>query len=71
MSVSNSALKTERASVMPLATAKLVAEEIRLSGVYKHCSVTIVKDHPTLEEYAVKVRDGEELVAKFDGSKVR
>ena len=56
---------------MPLETAKLVAQEIRLSGVYKHCSVTIVKDHPTLELYAVKVRDGEELVAKFDGSKYR
>jgi hypothetical protein len=67
MSVSNS-LNTERASVMPLATAKLVAQEIRLSGVYRHLSVTIVQDHPTLELYAVKVRDGEELVAKFDGS---
>jgi hypothetical protein len=56
---------------MPLETAKLVAQEIRLSGVYKHCSVTIVQDHPTLPLYAVKVRDGEELIAKYDGQSYR
>lgn len=56
---------------MPLETAKLVMRELSKSGVYKHCSISVVKDHPTLEEYAVKVRDGEELVAKFDGKKYR
>lgn len=56
---------------MPLETARLVMRELSKSGVYKHCSISVVKDHPTLEEYAVKVRDGEELVAKFDGKKYR
>lgn len=48
---------------MSLEFAQKVAREIRESGVFAHCTVMVCGSG---NDCSVKVRDGEELIAKYD-----